>query len=215
MFLVATILLIAFTSVDGSCYCRKYVSGPDGEIIALNGGCNDFEMQSECKRAEWEMSDYVIGVMGYARTVALPNPFNTSMQDAQNFACLPKALEDRPVPDCATGLHTYGGGEEHKLLEIDFKDVRFDSIKHGLCVSEPLLKQCQMIKDGIPDYIDRVMRHLETCASQPFVEKMRLRIVNSVVPTITCKTTEAHLVNSSVRNKMPYILILFIVMMFL
>ncbi len=201
MFLIATILLIVFTSVDGSCWCRRYVGGTEGEVLALNGGCNDYEMQAECKRAEWELVDWVNAVMAYARTVALPNPFNVSMQDAQNFACLSEAVEkERPVPDCATGLHTFGGGEEHKLVEIDFKDVRFDSIEHGICVSDPLLEQCKMVKDGISEYIVSVMDHLETCATQSFIDRMRFRIVDSIVPTITCKTTEAHLINFSVRN---------------
>ncbi len=218
------ITLCILNIVDARCWCRRYVSEGD-HIAAMNGGCNDYEMQAECKRAEWELVDWVNSVMAYGRTISLEaaitanNTFNVTVE-AENFACLSNSIErDRPVPDCATGLNTEGGEDSYGAYvsrtwrHISPDEVEEDGKKYGFCTSEPLLKQCRLVRDGIQYYVDSVMVNLRQCSSEEFYELMSPRITNSIIPTITCKTTESHIINSG--DSLQTMRYLIIVMWFL
>ena len=193
------LVILYFAQVEASCWCRKYVNHGDS-YLGMNTGCNDIELQAECKRAEWEMIDWVNAVMAFGRTISLEkaitesNTFNVT-QEADNFACLSNSVEkDRPVPDCATGLLTYTDidGDASKDIEMSFGEIWRDSGRYGTCTSLPLLQECQKVQNGISDYIGSVMINLRVCATPEFVDLMEKRIQGSIVPTITCETTENH-----------------------
>lgn len=100
------ILIVCLTSqVAATCQCATtFSSGSDS--YWRNEGCSDYELEKECKRAEWELVDYVNGFVRYGVAI-IEDSTNVTQQDAVNLAALSYALEvQRPVPDCATGLFT-------------------------------------------------------------------------------------------------------------
>ena len=154
----------------------------------MNIGCNDIEMQAECKRAEWELVDWVNAVMNYGRTISLETAindptFNVS-QEAINFVCLSSAIEkDRLVPDCATGLYTCVNKDRYlnNNTKIGGKVLTKDAQKYGMCTSVLLLQQCEKVQNGITNYIDNIMIHLRNCSNFEFSTMMEHRIVGSII----------------------------------
>lgn len=58
------ILLVSISTVSAICNCAEQLQYPDSNSVRRRlVGCNDVELQSECKRAEFEMVDFVNGVM--------------------------------------------------------------------------------------------------------------------------------------------------------
>lgn len=155
--------------VNGNCRCteRRYIRH-----------CEDYELKAECERAEFELVDWVNAVMSFARTLQLSHPepgVNGDFVSASDMAKLSFAIEvNRPVPDCATGLLT---------------NTR---ISDGICFSQELLTQCEFARDNVEFYINDVLTQLRRQnATDKFISKLELRIINSIIPTITCKTTQA------------------------
>ena len=165
---IITLYLIA--SVYATCQCRTYSDGS-----RRNGGCEDIELMEECKRAEWELVDWVNSVVEYAKTFIQAHPSDLET-DTSNLAHLSYAVEiNRPVPDCATGL---------------FTTERVDGTSYQ-CYSANLLDQCEYVKDNIEYYISDVVTQLRNKnATDDFVALMEKRVIESIIPTITCQTTE-------------------------
>lgn len=176
------------------CWCIQFIrSGNSRWTRKIPTGCNDNEMKAECDRAEWELTDWVGAIMAYARTLAISHPENSTQQEGINQATLSYAVEaNRPVPDCATGLFTTtpldNDNWEH-LLEDDDDD----GYHRGSCISKELLTECEKVRDGISTYIESVITLLSKSeASNDFISLMRIRVLESIHPTITCKTTNYH-----------------------
>ena len=154
--------------INSTCHCRDYINGRWRTL-----GCLDTELLEECKRAEWEMVDWVNAVMRYTQTFVQAHPSDAE-SDSSNMAHLSYAIEiNRPVPDCATGLFT-----KHRIGSRS-------------CFSLELLEQCEYVKDNIGYYMSDVITQLENRnATTDFVDIIRKRVTDSIVPTITCQTTE-------------------------
>ena len=208
------LLVSLLTLVDARCWCASFIRSRSGNWIRkINTGCNDIEMfmwlsrqphkhqilQKECMRAEWEMVDFVNAVMAYARTMAQAHPGNDTEVEATNHAELSHAIEkDRPVPDCATGLATKTDEDGDEWDHIWFTDDDDDGFDNGFCYSKELLDECTKVKDNIEGWVQSIMVNLERSkATREFVELMRLRVESSIIPTITCRTTTAHVADGA------------------
>lgn len=140
-------------------------------------GCFDYELMYECQRAEFELVDYVNAIMAYARTLVTAHPGDLTI-DALNMKKLSYAVElNRPVPDCATGVFT-----------------KTRSTRDGWdynCYSPNLLEQCEYVKDNVETYIEDIITQLRNQnATDEFVTLMEYRVVDSIIPTVTCQTSE-------------------------
>lgn len=192
--LVLFTLLFQTQEADARCWCVTFIRSYNSRWIRkVDTGCNDNEMKAECDRAEWELTDWVGAVMAYARTLAQAHPDDLTEQDAKNQAALSYAVEaQRPVPDCATGLFTTTHLDDDSWKHT-FGDDDDDGFNRGSCISLELLNECEKVRDGMEEYIASVISELqESDASQDFVNLMKIRIQNSITPTITCKTTDYH-----------------------
>lgn len=185
------ILLLECHQVYSICQCAKTFSW-SSTVYWQNAGCNDYELQTECKRAEWEYNDYIAGFMRYAIATGIKDSRNITFQDSINMAALSYSLEkDRPVPDCAEGLFTknpiHGEGWSQEQMGA------FDQTAPagGKCFSSQILAQCTLAKDGVTDYISSIKTLINASNATPeFKALVIYRADNSILPTITCDATD-------------------------
>lgn len=222
-----TVLVLTFVvHVAGICNCASFVSEGggddwDGYTYRRLSGCNDLEQKTECERAEWEMVDFVNGVMNFVRALvtAHPSPDVTDSQgvvtksgleiDGDNMGVLSRLLEEnRPVPDCSTGLFTTtpmkflaDRSQREPLWKEDYDDD--DDITEDFCISREILEQCESAKAKIETYIDNVIDGLHNSerASRPFVKVVENRLHNSILPTISCQTTKHNIRKASAASQ--------------
>lgn len=204
------LILLSINSVSALCNCATYVSYRDSNYISRRlSGCNDNELHTECNRAEWEMVDYVNGVMNYARALVVSHPTpDGETIDGNDLSQLSLALEKyRPVPDCSTGLFTTTPANYLKdrsvkepLWDEGYDDD--DDIMNDFCISKEILLECERAKKAIDGYIAQVLKHLENSekVSTRFKNLIRIRLNDSILPTISCKTTEHVKFKATVSN---------------
>lgn len=196
------------TTISAICNCANFVNeDAKGKTYRRLAGCNDIELKTECQRAEWEMVDFVNGVMNFAQTLTIAHPSEDKIErggllgieiDANNLGELSEALEKyRPVPDCSTALFTTTPvkilQDRSNLLPIwkeDYDDD--DAPSEDFCISIEILKECESAQEKIKIYIEQVIMHLKADdeISDQFKRLMERRLTNSILPTISCKTTK-------------------------
>lgn len=196
---MSLLILLLVTHVYAICNCSKYVScSKDGFCVSRRlAGCDDNELLHECKRAEWEMSDFVTGVMNQFQALVAGHPSMDVKTDSDMLSELALALEKyRPVPDCSTGLFTTTPAkiltdrtvEEGKWDEYYDDD---DAIAEDFCVSLEILKECESAEKSINSYIKKVVSHIQSSkVSLSYKMLIENRLQDSVLPTISCKTTK-------------------------
>ena len=200
------IFLSFIIAVNALCNCARYVShrGSTETLITRRlAGCEDHEVQTECQRAEWEMVDYVNGVMNFARTLIQAHPsldgelLSGLEVDARNMEELSLALEKhRPVPDCSTGLFTTTPAnflKDRSILE-PLWDEHYDDdddVMEDLCVSKEILEECEDARDSISEYVSNVIKQIKESpkTSETFKIILQRRLKESILPTISCETT--------------------------
>jgi len=198
------LILLAIDRASALCNCATYVDYQKTSTYSIHrrlSGCDDNELQTECKRAEWEMVDFVNGVMNYARAIVIahPNPDpNGEEIDGNDLGQLSLALEKhRPVPDCSTGLFTTTPASYLKdrsilepLWDEDYDDD--DDIMKDFCISKEILLECESAQKAIGGYIAKVLKHLDESekVSTRFNAVIRTRLEDSILPTISCETTK-------------------------
>lgn len=198
---VFVVICFINTTCYASCGCAVHESNSGGDSSYeywRNTGCSDVELQEECKRAEWELVDFVNGFVGYGVAI-IQDSTNVSFQDAINLASLSYALEvERPVPDCASGLYTKtslnGNIWDTADDAIWVRHLTWESIlapTGGLCYSKKLFDECTRVVDNIQSYVESIREHIITSnATETFKDKIIYRLDNSILPTVSCKTTE-------------------------
>ncbi|EQC26815.1 hypothetical protein SDRG_15327 [Saprolegnia diclina VS20] len=121
------------TAVLGRCYC------------GVPAACNDLEAQSECNRANDQVTDMVNSAGRnadlYLEGLLFKNASVTPSQTSYLRSKLSEAFEwGKPVGDCSDGLTT----STHLANAVD------------ICFSIPLFQQCDTLAKSVPQYFNNI-----------------------------------------------------------
>lgn len=183
---VGVFLVSLLASAGAKCWCRGYRTHHTDErsySYQVNEGCNDHELQAVCQRGEDEIVDFIGSTMTYARTFGMNDTQHPRPQDAINQARLSYHIENRPRPDCATGLWT------NTPLQTD-QWQHYNPAK-GQCYSAKLLDQCKGLDERIIVYIRNLTRAVyEDPLVEPYYAFLMAIRFNTEPPHITCEDPE-------------------------
>jgi len=207
----ATVLLFLTNQVCVSraiCNCAVFVNENTASVndktVRRLQGCDDNELATECRRAEWELQDYANGVINFAQAMLVAHP--TADSDAKSglqidsaaLGVVTLAVEKyRPVPDCSSGLFTItpvlllkDGRVKDREWKEDYDDD--DAVDEDLCISNSILQECLAAQEAVSTYISNVIKHLAQDPDMPkeFFNVMKNRLERSVMPTISCQTSK-------------------------
>ncbi|KDO28510.1 hypothetical protein SPRG_06749 [Saprolegnia parasitica CBS 223.65] len=157
---VLTLLTCLVVLGNARCYCERYYFEDKDEY--RQKPCNDLEAQSECNRANDQVTDMVNSAGRnadlYLETLVLNNASVTPAQASYLRSKLSEAIEwGKPVGDCANGLTT-----ETRLVNTDY-----------ICVSMPLFQQCDTLAKTVPQYFSSIHNVL--------AERLRLENVSGIL----------------------------------
>ena len=143
-----------FSSVTSVCYCpgtcfNCYLAN----VYSYKYGrlpCNDYEAQSECERANWEVNDMVstsVGLMDRLLEASIEKDILSVPQVGFIRSLIAKAVEDdKPEGDCSNGLLT--------------ETATSSALTH--CFSPELLRQCVKVRQAIDTYQDGIAPKLQS-----------------------------------------------------
>ncbi|EQC26816.1 hypothetical protein SDRG_15328 [Saprolegnia diclina VS20] len=147
--MVALLFVLALLAalVDARCYCPPQCSFPacSSKSDYRRSSCNDLEAQSECNRANDQVTDMVNSAGRnadlYLEGLLFKNASVTPAQASYLRSKLSEAMEwGKPVGDCANGLTT---------------DTHLATI-NDICFSMPLFQQCDALAKSVPQYFSNI-----------------------------------------------------------
>jgi hypothetical protein len=177
--LVVSLLMVS--TVSATCNCPSRYVDRGGSNRWLIQGCNDVELQGECKRGEWELENWIGAIMGFGDAVIkaklFENPPKTATWVANNRAALSDAVEyAKPVVDCNKGVFTQTRNP--------------NTVSH--CLSPQVLEQCKGLLEAVPAYqVSVIARLIEIDGVDPdFISLIRVRTEKTMTIDVSCETSE-------------------------
>lgn len=142
------VLLLLVPLVSATCSCPSIYRGRDSDRWELTG-CNDVELQGECRQGNWELENWIGAIMSYGDAIIRAKMEETPPKDAdwvgRNRASLSDAVEHaKQIIDCNKGL---------------FTETRNHHTRSH-CFSQEILEQCNKLLTSLKTYQSSVVNRL-------------------------------------------------------
>jgi hypothetical protein len=184
------LFLIFAPLVFATCDCPDNLRGSRNEYWVIQG-CNDVELQGECRRGNWELENYIGAIMGYADKILdakmRQSPPVTADWVGRNRAALSDAVEfAKPIINCDRGVFTQTRNQNTR----------------SHCFSPELLEECTRLLNSVSNYQLSIISRLNQLDIDPeFVTLMRIRVEKAMTLDVSCEVSKHVMVELSGAGK--------------